>query len=177
MKSRVLAFLVILISLAMLTTIIGCQSASPSPTPAPTPVTQTQPNTPPQTPQPAPTPEPATLPPPPPQAPSSQQGDLLQVSVTLDDGQPVIPTGIILNLKYSVNRSANLTMSCTLPDGSVINYFKQTVIPGSYVYPIRIERPVGEKIIMLTAVGTDGQIVKAIHQYWAGSELGNTELP
>ncbi len=178
MKSFVLVFLIFLMSMAMMTTIIGCQSPSPSPSPSPAPVTQEQPNTPPQTSPPASTPQPPALPPPPPQTPPSPTIPSLQVSVVLDDGQRAVPIGLILNIKYSINRDANLTLSSTLPDGSVVNYFtKQTTIPGSYVYPIRIDRPIGERIITLTALGIDGQIAKATHQYWAGSVPNNIEIP
>jgi hypothetical protein len=178
MKRTILTFLLILLSVIMIIPAIGCQSASP----APAPVAQAKPPAPvPPSPAPAPvTPaQPAVQPAPPVSAP--QPPPALQVAVSIEFDKPAIPTGIIFNIKYSVNRSANLTMSSTLPDGSdsgIVYFFKkETDIAGSYLLPVRSDIPIGERVITLKAEGIDGQTATATCKYWAGSVVGNLDIP
>jgi hypothetical protein len=177
LKNLALAFLVILMSVAMITPMIGCQSSSVSPVPAvtpqpnapsPAPAVTPQPNTPSPSQQPAPTPPPAVQP--------SQPS--LQVTVELENGIRVIPIGLSIDINYSVNRSANVIIFSTLPDGSVVSYIKDICIPGSaYSYHIVADRPVGERVLTAKVVGIDGQTATATYKYWVGSVQGDLDKP
>lgn len=177
MNKIIVGFLLMLMFAAIVT---GCQPASP-PSAAAAPNQISPANTQAPSPQPAPASTPILSPPSPaasvptaqPPAPPS-----LQIKVELEDGRRTVPIGIIVNAKYSTNRSANLTMVTALPDGSVINHFTLEIAsPGSYLLPIRFDRPIGERTITLTAEGIDGQTATATYKYWAGGVVGNTEIP
>jgi hypothetical protein len=185
LKNLVLTFLVILMSVAMITPMIGCQSSSVSPAPAVTPQSNAPSPAPAVTPQPnAPTPAPLPVSPSQPPAPTPPPAAVqpsqpsLQITVELENGLRVIPVGLSIDINYSVNRSANVIIFSTLPDGSVVSYIKDICIPGtSYSYHIAADRPVGERVITAKAVGIDGQTSTATYKYWVGSVQGDLDKP
>jgi hypothetical protein len=162
--------LFLLLTVMFSATFAACQSAPAPAKPAPVPATPpaTQPPVPTQVPPSAPT-TPTVQPVP--QAP-------LQISVEMEGGRRSIPIGMMYSIKYSTNSSANLTMFSTLPNGQVIEFFTLEIgKPDTYIYQSKDDRPIGERTITIKAVGIDGQTATASCKYWAGSVIGDKEIP
>jgi len=144
---------------------IGCQSSAVLPSPAapsqPSIPSQQSPSVPPTQPQPSASPTPS---------PAASQPSPLQINVEVENGKSVIPVGVSYNIKYSTNQSAVLTMYSILPDDTVVTYItKEINVPGSVVYHTVADRPVGERVLTLKAVGIDGQTAVATYKYWVST--------
>jgi hypothetical protein len=166
--------LVLLLTVMFASALAACQSA---PTPA---KPATAPAAPPAVQPVIPPPVPTQVPPPAPTTPAVQPVPQvpLQVSVEMEGGRRSIPVGMMYNIKYSTNRSANLTMFSTLPNGQVIEFFTLEIgKPDTYIFQSKDDRPIGERTITIKAVGIDGQTATASCKYWAGSIIGDKESP
>jgi hypothetical protein len=164
-------FISLLLVIVFAVSLTACQ-ATPASKPVPVPVPALAP-----APTPPPAPAPAPVPAPAPQVQPAPQ-PALQVTVEIEGGRKAIPLGQLFNIKYSTNRSANLTMYSTLPDGGIIEFFTLEIGKAdTYIYQIKDDRPIGERTITLKATGIDGQTATASCKYWAGSVPGDKETP
>jgi hypothetical protein len=172
MNKVILVVLLVVLSIASIT---ACQQPPPA-SKAPAPVPAAPPAAAPAT----STTAPAQVPPAPPTAPSAQPVPQapLKITVEIEGARNFIPIGQMFNIKYSTNRSANLTMSSSLPDGQTIEFFTLEIgKPDTYIYQVKDDRPIGDRTITIKAVGIDGQTATASCKYWAGSVPGNKEIP